>query len=52
MEEDSKRSEFVPLCGIMTHVLKYGNTDQSKYLYLVIPGKWDPSCDNLAVFDF
>lgn len=39
MEEDSKRSEFVPLHGIMTHVLKYGNTDQSKYLYLIIPGQ-------------
>lgn len=38
MEEDSKRSEFVPLHGIMTHVLKYGNSDQSKYLYLIIPG--------------
>lgn len=39
MEEDSKRSEFVPLHGIMTHILKYGNTDQSKYLYLIIPGQ-------------
>ena len=42
--DQDKQSEFVPLTGMLTHVLKYGQIkprapNQTGLLFLVIPGK-------------